>query len=149
MAFIWIFKSTRVVRKVKSPLGFPPTYPHHSVLSAIIDLFRQPFAMDLPLAATARCDLRSVFYVFCSRGTTPIEMHLALCEGHGQQQCMDIKHLRNWCRVFKNWRIDIHDEQRAGRPTVSDKTIAKVVRANVSRSQQRPSLSARRGGTRV
>ncbi|UYV62773.1 hypothetical protein LAZ67_2001892 [Cordylochernes scorpioides] len=31
-----------------------------------------------------------------------------------------------WVREFKNSRTDVHDEPRAGRPSVSDETIAKV-----------------------
>jgi transposase len=31
-----------------------------------------------------------------------------------------------WCREFKDGRTNVHDEQRSGRPSVSDETIAKV-----------------------
>ncbi|UYV64052.1 FZR1 [Cordylochernes scorpioides] len=34
--------------------------------------------------------------------------------------------VRRWVREFKNGRTDDHDEPRAGRPSVSDETIAKV-----------------------
>jgi hypothetical protein len=34
--------------------------------------------------------------------------------------------MRKWCREFKDGRTDIHDEQRSGRPSVSDEMIAKV-----------------------
>lgn len=34
--------------------------------------------------------------------------------------------MRKWCREFKDGRTDVHDEQRSGRPSVSDETIAKV-----------------------
>ncbi|UYV68361.1 SLC18A1 [Cordylochernes scorpioides] len=33
---------------------------------------------------------------------------------------------QQWVREFKNGRINVHDEPRAGRPSVSDETIAKV-----------------------
>jgi transposase len=39
---------------------------------------------------------------------------------------MSVQHVCKWCREFKDGRTDIHDEQRSGRPSVSDKTIAKV-----------------------
>ncbi|XP_011858857.1 PREDICTED: uncharacterized protein LOC105556380 [Vollenhovia emeryi] len=41
-------------------------------------------------------------------------------------KCMDIKNVQKWCREFKNGRTDVHDEQRAGRPSNSDEMIAKV-----------------------
>ncbi|GFV00062.1 histone-lysine N-methyltransferase SETMAR [Trichonephila clavipes] len=34
--------------------------------------------------------------------------------------------VRRWVRDFKNGRTDVHDEARAGRPSASDETIAKV-----------------------
>jgi len=34
--------------------------------------------------------------------------------------------VRKWCKEFKEGRTDVHDEQRSGRPSVSDETIAKV-----------------------
>jgi transposase len=39
---------------------------------------------------------------------------------------MSVQHVRKWCREFKDGRTDDHDEQRSGRPSVSDETIAKV-----------------------
>ena len=83
--------------------------------------------MELPLTAAARCELRSVIRFLCAKDTTPIEIYRQLCEVYGQQ-CMDIKNVRKWCREFKNGRTDVHDEQRAGRPSVSYETIAKVER---------------------
>jgi transposase len=39
---------------------------------------------------------------------------------------MSIQHVRKWCREFKDGRTDVIDQQRSGRPSVSDETIAKV-----------------------
>jgi transposase len=39
---------------------------------------------------------------------------------------MSIQHVRKSCREFKDGRTDVHDEQRSGRPSVSDETIAEV-----------------------
>jgi transposase len=39
---------------------------------------------------------------------------------------MSVQHVRKWCREFKDVRTDVHDEQRSGRPSVSDETIVKV-----------------------
>jgi hypothetical protein len=39
---------------------------------------------------------------------------------------MSVQHVRKWCREFKDGRTDVHDEQRSGRPLVSDETTAKV-----------------------
>ncbi|UYV74267.1 hypothetical protein LAZ67_11002726 [Cordylochernes scorpioides] len=47
--------------------------------------------------------------------------------------CMDIKNVRKWCREFNEGRINVHDEQRSGRPSLPESTVARIdemVRAN-------------------
>jgi transposase len=39
---------------------------------------------------------------------------------------MSVQHVSKWCREFKDGHTDVHDEQRSGRPLVSEETIAKV-----------------------
>ncbi|UYV65300.1 hypothetical protein LAZ67_3003870 [Cordylochernes scorpioides] len=46
---------------------------------------------------------------------------------------MDIKNVRKWCREFNEGRINVHDEQRSGRPSFPESTVARIdemVRAN-------------------
>ncbi|UYV60570.1 hypothetical protein LAZ67_1001556 [Cordylochernes scorpioides] len=37
--------------------------------------------------------------------------------------CMDIKNVRKWCREFNEGRINVHDEQRSGRPSLPESTV--------------------------
>ena len=37
-----------------------------------------------------------------------------------------MQHVRKWCREFSGGRTDVHDEQRSGRPSVSD-DVAKII----------------------
>ncbi|UYV72450.1 hypothetical protein LAZ67_9003194 [Cordylochernes scorpioides] len=49
------------------------------------------------------------------------------------EKCMDIKNVRKWCREFNEGRINVHDEQRSGRPSLPESTVARIdemVRAN-------------------
>ena len=39
---------------------------------------------------------------------------------------MDVKNVRKWCREFTAGRTEIQDEERSGRPSISDETVAKV-----------------------
>ena len=39
---------------------------------------------------------------------------------------MDVKNVRKWCREFTAGRTEIHDEERRGRPSISNETVAKV-----------------------
>jgi hypothetical protein len=48
---------------------------------------------------------------------------------------MSVQHVHKWCREFKDGHTDVHDEQRSGRPSVSDETIAKSGRNNAERSK--------------
>lgn len=87
--------------------------------------------MDLPLASSASCELRSVIRFLSAKNIAPVEIHSQLCEIYGDK-CMSVQHVRKWCREFKNGRTNVHDEERSGRPSVSDETIAKVEAAMLS-----------------
>jgi hypothetical protein len=41
--------------------------------------------------------------------------------------------VRQWCRMFKGWRADVHDEERSGRPSfvVTDGLIQNVDQNNL------------------
>ncbi|UYV77595.1 hypothetical protein LAZ67_15001659 [Cordylochernes scorpioides] len=46
---------------------------------------------------------------------------------------MDIKNVRKWCREFNEGRINVHDKQRSGRPSLPESSVARIdemVRAN-------------------
>jgi len=80
--------------------------------------------MELPLAAPARCEVRAVIRFLNAKGVKPIEIHCQLTEVYGES-CMDVKNVRKWCREFTADRTEIHDEERSGRPSISDETVAK------------------------
>ncbi|XP_025416568.1 histone-lysine N-methyltransferase SETMAR-like [Sipha flava] len=41
---------------------------------------------------------------------------------------MSLKNVRKWCREFSGGRTEIHDEQRSGRPSISDKLKEQIER---------------------
>lgn len=81
--------------------------------------------MELPIASPARCEVRSVIRFLCAKGHSATEIHFQLTEVYGET-CMSVQMVRKWCKEFKEGRTDVHNEQRSGRPSVSDETIAKV-----------------------
>ena len=81
--------------------------------------------MELTLAAPARCEVRAVIQFLNAKGVIPIGIHRQLTEVYGES-CMDAKNVRKWCREFTAGRTEIHDEERSGRPSISDETAAKV-----------------------
>ncbi|UYV78207.1 hypothetical protein LAZ67_16000481 [Cordylochernes scorpioides] len=67
-----------------------------------------------------------------AKNNSPVEIHRQLVEAYGEM-CMDIKNVRKWCREFNEGRINVHDEQRSGRPSLPESTVAPIdemVRAN-------------------
>jgi hypothetical protein len=83
--------------------------------------------MELPITTTAECEICAVIRLLNAKGTKPIEIHRQLVEVYGES-CMDIKNVRKWCREFESGRTAIHDEERTGRPSLSDETVAKIER---------------------
>ncbi|UYV81055.1 hypothetical protein LAZ67_19002666 [Cordylochernes scorpioides] len=80
------------------------------------------FAMELPLSSPAKCELRSVIRFLNAKNNSPVEIHRQLVEVYGEK-CMDIKNVRKWCREFNEGRINVHDEQRSGRPSLPESTV--------------------------
>ncbi|UYV66456.1 hypothetical protein LAZ67_4001736 [Cordylochernes scorpioides] len=78
--------------------------------------------MELPLSSPAKCELRSVIRFLNAKNNSPVEIHHQLVEVY-VEKCMDIKNVRKWCREFNEGRINVHDEQRSGRPSLPESTI--------------------------
>ncbi|UYV75172.1 hypothetical protein LAZ67_12002744 [Cordylochernes scorpioides] len=85
----------------------------------------QPFVMELPVVSPASCELLSVIRFLAAKKNSAKDIHTELCQVYGEG-CMSSGMVRRWVREFKNGRTDVHDEPHAGRPSVSDETIAKV-----------------------
>ncbi|GFT98876.1 histone-lysine N-methyltransferase SETMAR [Trichonephila clavipes] len=107
--------------------GLVPPLQSLTKLASLRRLFlvQQPLAMELPLASPASCELRSVIRFLAAKKKSAKEIHEELCQVYGEE-CMSSGMVRRWVRDFKNGRTDVHDEARAGRPSASDETIAKV-----------------------
>ncbi|UYV65316.1 hypothetical protein LAZ67_3003930 [Cordylochernes scorpioides] len=87
---------------------------------------------SFPLSSPAKCELRSVIRFLNAKNNSPVEIHRQLVEVYGEK-CMDIKNVRKWCWEFNEGRINVHDEQRSGRPSLPESTVARIdemVRAN-------------------
>ncbi|UYV67273.1 HS2ST1 [Cordylochernes scorpioides] len=84
------------------------------------------------LSLSDQCELRSVIRFLNAKNNSPVEIHRQLVEVYGEK-CMDIINVRKWCREFNEGRINVHDEQRSGRPSLPESTVARIdemVRAN-------------------
>ncbi|UYV71458.1 hypothetical protein LAZ67_8003324 [Cordylochernes scorpioides] len=88
-------------------------------------LAEQPLVMELSLVSPASCELRSVIRFLAAKKNSAKEIYTELCQVYGEG-CMSSGMVRRCVREFKNGRTYVHDERRAGRPSVSDESIAKV-----------------------
>lgn len=60
-----------------------------------------------------------------AKGLNSIDIHRQLVEAY-RNEAMDSKNLRKQCREFTADSTDIHDEEKSGRPSTSNETIAKI-----------------------
>ena len=97
-------------------------------------LAEQPSTMEVPLASASKCELRSVIRFLSAKKVTPIEIHRKLVEVYGEK-CMDIKNVRKWSREFNSGHTNVHDEERSGRPSVSD-AIVQAVEAEMLKNRR-------------
>ena len=86
-----------------------PSEGAHTEIGRLV-LAWQPFVMEVPLSATAKCDVRAVTRFLNAKSNAPIEIHHQLTEVYGESW-MDIKNIRKWCREFAFGRTEIHDEK--------------------------------------
>jgi hypothetical protein len=74
----------------------------------------------------ASCEVRAVIRFLLARNNNAAESHRQLCEVYGPNVMSDSK-VRQWCRLFKEGRTNVHDEERSGRPSViNDDLVVKV-----------------------
>lgn len=68
---------------------------------------------------------RSYSFSFNGKGVKPMKIYRQLAERYGESW-IDAKNVRNQYGEFTASRMDVHDEERSGRPSIPNKTFAKV-----------------------
>jgi transposase len=59
-----------------------------------------------------------------------VENHRELCAVYGQT-VMSEGTVRQWCRMFKDGRTNVHNEERSGRPAVVSDDLVQNVDQNI------------------
>jgi transposase len=75
---------------------------------------------------TASCEFRAVVRSLHFKNIIAEEIHRELCAVYGQN-LMTEGTVRQWCRMFKDGRTNVHDEERSGRPSVANDHLAQSV----------------------
>jgi len=84
----------------------------------------------------AKCEVRAVIRFFTAKGYSAAAIHRELCAVYGPK-VMSEGVVREWIRLFKSGRENVHDEERSGRPSlVTDNSfrqlMQKFVKSDVS-----------------
>jgi hypothetical protein len=60
------------------------------------------------------CEIRAFIRFFHAKSMGAAQIHRELCAVYGQN-VMNEGTVRRWCRMFKDGRTHVHDEERGGR----------------------------------
>jgi hypothetical protein len=66
----------------------------------------------------ASCQIFAVIRFLHSKIMSAAELHSELCAAVCGQNVMSEGIVRQWCRMFRDDRKSIHDEERSGRPDI-------------------------------
>jgi hypothetical protein len=72
----------------------------------------------------ASCEIRAVIRLLRAIIMNHVQICRELCAVY-EQNVMSERTVRQWCRMFKNGRKNIHDEERSDRPTEVLKVLTK------------------------
>jgi len=90
--------------------------------------------MAAPIQSSAKCEVRSVVKFLNAKGERLAEIQEQIIAVNGN--VMNRQNVTKWCREFSEGKIDVHDEQRSGRPSlISDDLLQEnegEIRANRS-----------------
>jgi hypothetical protein len=89
-------------------------------------------AIDNP----ASCEIRVVIRFLHAKNTSAAEVCCELCEAVYGQNVMSEAAVRQWCRIFKDGRTNVDNEERSGRPSaVTDDLVRSVDPKNCERQR--------------
>jgi len=77
---------------------------------------RDILEMAPPIQSPAKCEVRSVIWFFRAKGEHSVEILIQIVAVYGN--VMNRQNVTKWCRDFSEGKIDVHDEQRSGRPSL-------------------------------
>jgi hypothetical protein len=82
--------------------------------------------MCAAIESPASCEVRSVVRFLAAKNFKAAQIHRQLCEVYGEN-VMSAGGVRQWCHMIKNWRTNVHNEERAGRPTVVTQELVQMI----------------------
>lgn len=82
--------------------------------------------MSAAIENPAKCEVRAVIRFLLAKNLSAADIHRELCAVYGPNIISEGV-VRQWVRLFKSGRTNIHDDERSGRPSVaSDDLVTKI-----------------------
>ncbi|GFW29135.1 histone-lysine N-methyltransferase SETMAR [Trichonephila clavipes] len=83
--------------------------------------------MSVLIENPAACEIRCVIRFLNAKKVKPIEIYRQqICEVYGQNAMSD-SIVRRWVRQFNEGRIEVHDEERSGRPSLITEELVHAI----------------------
>jgi hypothetical protein len=73
-------------------------------------------------------------YEIHAKKLSAAEINLESCATAYGQNIMSETPIRQWCRMFEDWRTNVHDEERSGRPSIA---LTKICESQLFRISER------------
>jgi transposase len=73
----------------------------------------------------ASCEICAVIRVLHAKSMSAAEIHRELCAVVYGQNVMSEGTVRQWRRMFRDGRTDVHDAERSGRPAICSEFCSK------------------------
>jgi transposase len=84
------------------------------------------FKMKKNIDNSAACEVRSVNRFLNAQNVRAIDIHRQLTAVYGEV-VMNESSVRKWCRMFKEGRTNVYDEERSGRPYLITEDLKKQI----------------------
>lgn len=108
---------------------------HFLGLNLLFSMIYKQFSMSSQVANPAKCEIRAVIRFLQAKGNKPAEIYRQICDIYGPHAMSDGQ-VRQWCRLFREGRENIHDEVRCGPPTVITDRLVDEVNAKIRENRR-------------
>jgi hypothetical protein len=88
---------------------------HHIIGNLVFVLVStEGFMMCPAIDNPASCEIHSLIRFLHAKNMSTTQIHSELCAVVDGQNAMSEGTVRQWCRMFRNGRTNVHDEERSG-----------------------------------
>jgi transposase len=83
----------------------------------------------------AACEMRPVIRFLNARNMKPADIQCQICEVYGEHAVSDLM-VRIWVGHFNEWRENVHNDPRSGRPSVVNEDLVHAVEQKIQENRR-------------